>query len=325
MRGMVAPARLMIVGLTALCLFAGGLEVGAEPWPSSVKKIEYVSAADGTPQAALFYAPVCGEPVPLLVGLHTWSADYLQDSSAPYARWCVEHGWCFIHPNFRGPNRTPEATGSELVVRDIVSAVEYAKAAVRIDPDRVYLVGASGGGHAALLMAGRAPQIWAGVSAWVPISDVGAWYWECEKAKRGYANDIVKSVGGIPEPGSAAEVECRKRSPLSYLRNGRSVALDISAGIQDGHSGSVPVSHAIRAFNALAEEKDCLSDDEIEYFRARAEAPPRLRAQVHDEAYGKKRVLFRRQSGRARLTIFDGGHEIIVPAALGWLAAQRRK
>ena len=84
-------------------------------------------------------------------------------------------------PNFRGRNRRPEATGSELAVEDIVSAVDYGKRTTRIDENRIYLVGTSGGGYSCLLMAGRHPRLWAGVSAWVPIYDLEAWYYETKE------------------------------------------------------------------------------------------------------------------------------------------------
>ena len=60
-----------------------------------------------------FSSIVCAtkQAVPLLVALHTWSGDYKQRASIPYAQWCIEKGWAFVHPQFRGPNRRPEATG----------------------------------------------------------------------------------------------------------------------------------------------------------------------------------------------------------------------
>ena len=45
-----------------------------------------------------------------------------------------------------------------------------------------------------MLMAGRHPDIWAGVSAWVPISDLKAWYHECEKSGRKYFRDVASAV-----------------------------------------------------------------------------------------------------------------------------------
>ena len=59
--------------------------------------------------------------------------------------------------------------------------VDFAKKKTRIDKKRILLVGTSGGGYMSLLMAGRAPNLWAGVSAWVPISDLAAWHSETKK------------------------------------------------------------------------------------------------------------------------------------------------
>jgi poly(3-hydroxybutyrate) depolymerase len=304
-----------------------GVSVSAAPkgWPKEIREIKYLSKADNTKQPALFFAPtVRGEPRPLLVGLHTWSSDYRQNNS-PYGKWCIEHKWNFIHPNFRGPNRRPQATGSELVVADILSAVEFAKKNGAVDETRIYLVGASGGGYAALLMAGRAPEVWAGVSAWVPILDLAQWHAHTSKRKMKYAREIELSIGGKPMAGSEAAAEAMKRSPVTYLAHAKGVALDINAGINDGHSGSVPISHSLDAFNLLAAAKDRLGADLISEFVKTAKVPAALKGQAPvDAAYGKKAVLFRRQSGAARVTIFQGGHEIIPAAALHWLAKQQR-
>jgi pimeloyl-ACP methyl ester carboxylesterase len=244
--------------------------------------------------------------------------------STPYARWCIEKGWVFIHPNFRGSNTKPDATGSELVVKDILDAVTFAKKSARVDESRIYLVGVSGGGYTSLLMAGRAPEIWAGVSAWVPISDLQAWYYEMLRPGRKSERGVAESCGGIPAPGSMAEKECLKRSPLTYLARAKGVPIDINAGINDGHTGSVPISHSLRAFNLLAAETDKLSESEIELFVNEAKVPPALQSPTLTEFYGTKKILFRRQSQRARVTIFDGGHEIVIEAALNWLSAQRK-
>jgi poly(3-hydroxybutyrate) depolymerase len=306
-------------------LIAVSVSAAPKGWPKEIREIKYLSKADNTKQPALFFAPtVRGEPRPLLVGLHTWSSDYRQNNS-PYGKWCIEHKWNFIHPNFRGPNRRPQATGSELVVADILSAVEFAKKNGAVDETRIYLVGASGGGYAALLMAGRAPEVWAGVSAWVPILDLAQWHAHTSKRKMKYAREIELSIGGKPMAGSEAAAEAMKRSPVTYLAHAKGVALDINAGINDGHSGSVPISHSLDAFNLLAAAKDRLGADLISEFVKTAKVPAALKGQAPvDAAYGKKAVLFRRQSGAARVAIFQGGYEIIPVAALQWLAKQQR-
>jgi len=285
-----------------------------------------MSKADQTQQLALFYAPKKnGKALPLLVGLHSWSSDYRQTMSVPYAKWCIDKKWIFMHPNFRGPNRRPETTGSELVVKDILSAVAYAKKNALVDENRIYLIGASGGGYASLLMAGRAPKIWAGVSAWVPISDLTKWHAETSARKMKYARDIELSIGGKPVTGSKALTEARKRSASTYLSRAKGVNLDINAGITDGHNGSVPISHSLEAFNILSAKKDRISTELISEFTRTAKVPKALYGQaVNDAIYGAKKVLFRRQSGPVRVTIFQGGHEIIPEAGLQWLAKQKR-
>ena len=62
-------------------------------------------------------------------------------------------------------------------------------------------------------MAGRAPDIWTGVSAWVPITDLNAWYFQCNKI--GYAHGIVKSCGGAPGDNPKVDLEYKKRSPIT--------------------------------------------------------------------------------------------------------------
>lgn len=292
-------------------------------WPRPVKEIHYISLADETSQPAMFYAPKSEKPVPLLVALHTWSGDYKQEN-IEYAKWCIDKNWGIIHPNFRGPNWDPDAAGSDKVVKDILSAVDYAKANANIDTQRIYLVGGSGGGHASLLMAGRATEVWAGVSAWVPITDLRQWYMECKKAGLDYAEHIVKSCCGRPDDSFAVDFEYKSRSPITYLKNAKKLALDINAGITDGHTGSVPISHSLKAFNVVVAEKDRFLEEDIQYFVEKAQVPPNLQKPITDSLYGENPPLFRRQSGNARITIFDGGHDMVHEAALTWLSRQQK-
>ena len=292
-------------------------------WPEAIQEVRILSTADGTEQPALFYAPEGKEKRPLLVALHTWSGDYLQEIGIPYADWCIEKGWVLIHPNFRGPNHNPQATGSELAVRDVLDAVEYAKKNASVDEARIYLIGVSGGGYMALLMAGRAPDRWAGVSAWVPLTDLKQWYLDSVKADRNYAQDIVASVGGIPTENARAEEECRKRSPLTYLAAAKGTKIDINAGIHDGHTGSIPIRHSLEAFNLLASEEDRISEADIDFMVEKELVPVSLRGEVQaDPLYGEKKVLFRRVSKNVRITLFEGGHEILFAAGLAWLKEQ---
>jgi acetyl esterase/lipase len=296
-----------------------------EKWPDQVREISFFSPVDSSMQPALFFDSGSKTPRPLLVALHTWSNDYKQSASIPYARWCIEKDWLFIHPDFRGANDHPEACGSPLAMADIYAAVQWVKKQGMADPGRIYLVGSSGGGMAALLAAAAYPDEWTAVSAWVPVTDLTAWYWEGLERKNDYPEMIRLSCGGVPGESDDIDREYRLRSPLTQLANARAVDLDINAGLHDGYTGSVPVSHSLRAFNVLAGESDRLSDEQIGYFLSKQQVPPDLIQPLSDVSYGEKKPLFRRQSGCTRLTIFEGGHEIIYEAALLWLAEQREK
>ncbi len=288
------------------------------------------STRDGELQDVLFHAPPAAEgaasrrPLPLLVMLHTWSYSYEQGADA--IAMVRDFGWVLAAPDYRGPNDRPEACASELAVQDVLDAVGYAKKNARVDAERIYLLGASGGGHMALMMAARAPQLWAGVSAWVPISDLAAWHAQCRQAKRRYADMLERCCGGPPGP--QTDLQYRSRSPLFHLAGARGVTIDLNTGIHDGHTGSVPVSHSLRAFNALAEANgngaSAIADADIEFMCASEQIPPSLEKERVTDPERSRKVLWRRVAGPVRVTVFDGGHEQEMPAALAWLSRQRR-
>jgi len=205
-------------------------------WPDKVQTISYTSTFDDTQQCMLFYEakmtndnnPVdnnehwndsnhnddglkkasenhtMSQKRPLLVALHTWSSTYKQTangSQTAYARWCINVNWHFIHPNFRGPNWTYDACGSDAAIQDIHDAISYVKSHCSVDEDRVYGVGVSGGAHMGLLLAGKMPNVWAGLSVWAPIVDLSVWWAQRVNGVRGarrYATHIEKVVGGQP-------------------------------------------------------------------------------------------------------------------------------
>lgn len=301
--------------------------VKLDAWPAGVREVEVRSTADGSMQPSLFRAVAdAKEARPLLVGLHTWSGDYTQASNGvSYARWCEKQGWHFIYPNFRGPNRTPQALGSKLAVQDVVDAVAYARQTAKVDEQRIYLIGVSGGGHMALLMAGRHPEIWAGVSAWCGIGDVAAWHQEHVKGGKpdNYARHIEAALGGPPDVESRL-ADVKERSPLTWLAKARGVPLDICHGIHDGRTGSVPFRHSLLAFNEAAGPAGALPAAEIAAYYESQTLPAGWPAAAADPLYGEKKVLFRKSHENTRVTVFEGGHEIIYLPGLNWLAAQRK-
>ena len=301
----------------------------AEPFGDELL-VRVKSSVDGSMQPCWFWAPEKAktEAVPLIVGLHTWSMDYTTKANyAPSLRYAQKRGWAMVGPNFRGPNKTPPACGSDLAVQDILDAVEYAKGRVKVDASRVYIVGGSGGGHMTLLMAGRDPEGWAGCAAFCPISDLARWHADSLLAHPGrgkvYAKMMEKACGGTP---AEKPDEYSRRSPLTWLANAKKagVPVYIVTGIHDGWTGSVPVGHAIRAFNALADEKDRVSEADIAAIEETQKIPSTLKGESQKDPFyaAKNTIHFRRTSGNVRLTLFEGGHGGNFPAAFDFLARQ---
>lgn len=283
------------------------------------------STADGTRQPFYWYDPPRTEAVPLVVSLHSWSANCQWSNPArTVCGYCKEHGWAMVYPDFRGPNMRPEACGSELARRDILDVIAWARSARPIDPDRIYIIGGSGGGHMTLLMAGCHPEVFAGAAAFCPITDLARWQADSTLRKNNYARNLLSACGGRP---SERPDEYARRSPLTHLARARAAQLPVyvATGIHDGHTGSVPVGHAIRAYNALANDEDVVSEAVISHIEADQAVPAAYAFAGKDPFYGdKERIHLRRTSANVRLTVFEGGHSGNYPAGLDFLSRQRR-
>jgi len=289
-----------------------------------LEKITYPCSIDSSFQPAYRLLASGSDARPLLVALHTWSCS-CDTGIERYYELCREKNWHLIYPEFRGMNNTPAACGSDLVVADIADAALYMQQNHAVDSSRVYLSGGSGGGHATLLLAGRRPELWAAASAWCPISDIVAWHRQCLNTRhRAYAEHIEQACGGNPMSDASAMQEAVKRSPLTYLKNASAVPLDISTGIHDGHTGSVPVSQAIHAYNLLASEIDRIATADIEYIVSQEQVPEHLLWTEEDPAFGENKVYLRKQSNLVRLSIFEGGHDLLSWPAFDWLEKQRK-
>lgn len=293
-------------------------------WPLPAREIRYLCAADNTLQGAIYYSPETEEAVPLLVGLHTWSGSYTQ-LNRHFLDYAVEQGWAMIHPDFRGTNSTPNGCGSDLAVADIVSAVEYVKSIRKVDSNRIYLMGASGGGYMTMLMVGRHPEIWAAASAWCGISDLTAWHHQTKSAKLSYASHLESACGGAPGISPEVDAQYKHRSAITWAKGAVGVPLSINHGIHDGHTGSVPVSHSLNFFNQIVPAEKRLSNEDIAFITEKETIPESLAAGCPiDPAFGNKKVVFRCEVENTQLTLFEGGHDCIPLAGLHWLARQRK-
>lgn len=191
------------------------------------------SSLDHSSQPNLLFVPETERSIPLVVGLHTWSYDRFNKVN-DYLPLCQKYGWALLLPEFRGPNlrcnpHGREACGSDLALQDILDALSYVLKTERIAPDRVFLLGASGGGHAALLTAARKPNLWRGVAVWCPVCDLAEWH-AFFGSGNSYAAELEYCLDGTP--GEQPE-QYRKRSPSSYAEELSCLPLSIHQGRHD--------------------------------------------------------------------------------------------
>ena len=287
------------------------------------EKIWVSSSADQSQQPSYLILPAkydpTAKPVPLLVSLHTWSGN-LEQRNLDLERAAERKGWIYLFPNFRGVNQQPQACGSSTACQDILDAVEWVASKYRVDRQRIYLTGVSGGGHMTMLMVGKHPEPWAAASAWVGISDLGTWH--ARHAAGKYGLMMRKCCGGKPGDSTEIDQQYRQRSPITWLHRSLPVPLDIAAGVHDGHRGSVPIRQSLNAFNLIARAAQAtpVSEQEIVQLSrpdGRLENP-RANDEGVDAGWGRK-IYLRRQAAKSRVTIFEGGHEGIAEAAVAWL------
>lgn len=308
--------------VTDLTYGGAGLERWREDVPG-IADVRIASTYDDYEQPALWLAPEGDGPRPLLVVLHSWSVDYQQHLGIPYAKWAQENGWAMIHPDFRGVLSQPEATGSEGAVQDVLDAIDFAAAHADIDTDHVFITGFSGGGMMTLLMAGRHPERFAGAVAWVPIHDLGAWH--AYQPSADYAREIEQSCLGNPSTDPAAAEECAQRSPSAHLDAARDagVPIYIGAGLADH---IVPATHAVWAFNQLADPDHRLSEAQAGAIGA-GSIPEELAGEIGEGTYFAEEdppLVFARSSASVTLALFDGGHEGVYNPGLAWMVDQIR-
>jgi lysophospholipase L1-like esterase/pimeloyl-ACP methyl ester carboxylesterase len=294
-------------------------------WNLPFQQVGIESTVDKTQQQAWYYQSRAATPQPLIISLHTWSGDYTQED--PLANEALLRNWNYIHPDFRGTNNKPDACGSPLVIADLEDVIRFAIKQGHTDSNNIHIIGVSGGGYAALLAFMKLKYPVKSFSAWVPISDLRSWYWESKGRKAKYADDVEKVA---MKNGVMDWPELDRRSPLllpypAALR--KNATLHIYAGIHDGYTGSVPISQSILFYNKIAaaqnpsNKKELISESLLRSLLAK---------RINPEAdstikLNDRKIHLLKQTASLSLTIFEGGHEMLVPSALALIPADKNK
>ncbi len=285
-------------------------------WGTEFQQVQIVSSADGEIQKAWYHQSAKKSPQPLIISLHTWSGDYNQED--PLTKEILLRDWNYIHPDFRGPNNNPKACGSDLAISDIEDAVLFAIKQGNVDTNNVHIIGVSGGGYAAMLAYMKLNYPVKSFNAWVGISDLSNWYWESKGRKAKYATDIEQVAMA---DGKMNWDELDKRSPMKLsvsVEKRKNATLNIYAGVHDGYTGSVPVSHSILFYNKIAStlfpgEKASIVPDSTVLSLVTKQINP---ASDTLHKLSNRVIQLYKQLPGLSLTIFEGTHEMLVSPAL---------
>ncbi|MFA5848958.1 MAG: prolyl oligopeptidase family serine peptidase [Bacteroidales bacterium] len=291
-------------------------------WPVECKDVSIISSSDGKSQRAMFYPTEKSSPQPLIVSLHTWSGNYRQID--PLVVEIIRKGYNYIHPDFRGPNTNPDACCSDLTISDILDAIIYSINTANVEPTEVHIIGCSGGGYLTLMLYMRLNYPVKSFSAWVPVSDLEEWYWQCKGRNLHYSRQIMNATSSKEELNAS---EARKRSPIFQQFNEKlrkEVPLYIYAGIHDGYTGAVPVSQSVNMYNMLAYEISkkravLISDKEqLNLITNRSVAGYDKKPLI-----GEREILLHKKNGPVEIIIFEGTHELLTDCALSLIPIKK--
>jgi hypothetical protein len=292
--------------------FASDSSAKTANWPEGFWIDSVTSSQDHRSQKLYAWRSTASTPQPLIISLHTWSGNYKQiDSLANEAK---TRNWNYIHPDFRGPNERPEAGGSDLVINDLDDAIDWAIRRFKVDTTRIYVVGVSGGGYATLCAYARLKHTVASFTAWVPISDLGAWYYESLVLNKKYAGNVLAVTKSLP--GLLNQPEIDRRSPLFCkvpARRLKNTPLTILAGVHDGHGkNSVPVTQSMLYYNKLLRDKGVTGEGNLIPEKDMRILLTQQRFPLKDSSYiGGRLIYYQRQYENIKLVLFEGGHEML--------------
>lgn len=289
---------LLLIGQTSFAQNSNNLQKG------TVK-----SSKDGELQIFYYYKTTHTDKQPLIVQLHSWSfpADSLKTAGLDLA--AIKKDYNYIFPDFRGINNQPKACCSEYAISDIDEAIDWALKNMPVDRKQIYIIGTSGGGYATLAMYMKSRHNIKGFSAWASITDLYTWYEQGVERKNKYPQEIIKCTGSND---TLDILKAKERSPLYWLtpvKHRKNVSLQIYAGIHDGYTGTVPISHSVLFYNKLL--KDYKVKDSI-YYVALNDLNKMLSAQNFsaNKQFNKidnREVYFQKIYKNIQLTIFEGG------------------
>jgi hypothetical protein len=114
------------------------------------------------------------QPVPLVVGMHPWGGWPGQALSSFYADPVAEQGWLLLAPE---ADPYPYVPLLPLQYRTM-EMINHITQTYTVDESRIYVMGVSGGGYRAIIMAEKYPDVFAAAVDIKGPMDLEQWYYE---------------------------------------------------------------------------------------------------------------------------------------------------
>lgn len=294
----------------------------------ALQTIDVISTLDGVSQPC-DYAPASTSGRPLVVSCHSAHGRY--NSYEFYTQtmdFCAARNWNFLSPDFRGAGNSAtyqtQHYGSPQAVQDVLDAMTDVNG--RLAYTNAYIVGGSGGGFMASLVAGQNHALFKAMASIVGIADLFRWYRHCfdHDTNTGggasnlsiYSDSVSASLGGAPNAADAAvRNRYKNQSPISYAKNLATLPCHIQHGYIDQ---TVPVDFANMFWQELLYHKgysgQMLSGLEVAAAVWRQEAPllslPAIVADQFEAKTGAQlyNVIMKRIAADSELYIMECGH-----------------
>ena len=282
-------------------------------WPKEAEIIEIKSSIDNNIQKCYLYRSKSSEKQPLIISLHTWGGDYQQKD--PLLTQCMAANVNYIHPDFRGPNITPQAAGSKLVIQDIDDAIRWAIDSLEIQENQIHVIGVSGGAMASVLTYMKSKHNLRSVHAFVGIYNLEDWFHESRARDNIYADQLLTVTGSTSNKLNIKEARARSpyfmQTPVSQREN---TSLKLYCGLHDGYTGSVPITQTLEMYNKIIHDFD---SNELKskipfqdmYTLLKRRSSPNFQV-IKNSFMGRDLIYRNNYQNKVELFVFDGGHEM---------------
>jgi dipeptidyl aminopeptidase/acylaminoacyl peptidase len=220
-------------------------QITAVPGFVRAKLVTYTSA-DGLQIPAFLYLPKADTArLPAIVWLHGGAHGFAGNQFDDQIQYFAAHGFVVLAVNFRssagfGPDLAKLDPTGKKQMEDVVASTAYLKTVPGVDPNRIAVLGQSGGALLALFVITHEPDLFAAAVDFYGPTDLVTWY----KSSRESRAMLIAVLGGTPTEKPDAY---RAASPDKSVENIRTPLL-IVHGDADA---AVPISQALELAKLL--------------------------------------------------------------------------